>query len=142
MQDPITRHFGATLSLGQLGPAQRRLIVAMRQIVLHGKARSCPMAVISPLLGGTAQAKAYLRIIFMVGNVWPEAVRVLCPCSKAMTYDEALLIDMIDRAVHRDGPGFDALLCDMLGSEARAELFGEILAFSAAYIGPAPRHAI
>lgn len=142
MKDDLKLLFPAAKTLGSMGAAQRRLIIALRQCVLHGKARSCPMRSISLLLGGTGQAKAFLRIVTAMGDVWPEPVRVLRPCSSGLTYDEALLIEMLDRTVHRDMDGYDLLLQDMLGRDARSRLFGEILAFSAAYIGPAPRHAV
>ena len=142
MKSELACLFPPEKTLASMGQAQRRLVIALRQCVMHGKARSCPMRSISLLLGGTGRGKAFLRIVREMGESWPEPVRVLRPCSGKLTYDEALLIEMIDRAVHRDIAGFDKLLQDMLDRDRRSRLFGEILAFAAAFIGPAPRHAV
>lgn len=142
MDIDLTQLFAPQSSLVALGPAQRRLIMALRQSVLHGKARSCPMRSIVPLLGGVGQANAFLKIVRVMGDIWPEPVRVMRPCSSRLSFDEDLLIALIDRAVHRDIGGFDAMLGDMIGRAERSRLFGEMLAFAAAFIGPAPRHAV
>jgi hypothetical protein len=66
-------------------------------------------------------------LLASIGAAWPDPVAIAPPCCASLTHDEATLLGMV-LAAHRHGrPVFDALLCEMLDTDARDRLFAAAL---------------
>lgn len=120
----LAETFAAPPRLADLMPEQAAIVRATRHwVAAQRRAGCCPLAAAASHLGSVQAARALHRLLANVGAAWPEPVAIAPPCCSTLTHDEATMIGMIV-AAHRHGrPVFDALLCEMLGTDQRDRLF-------------------
>lgn len=100
-----------------------RLARALRRWVIARKRGACGLHAVAGAFEDQ-RAAAHLHLLLEeVGAAWPEPFCVSPPCCPRLSHDEALLIEMLDRAGEDDRPAFDRLLSDLLPADARDRLF-------------------
>ena len=116
--------FAAPPRVADLLPEQAAIVRATRHwVAAQRRPGICPLAAAAAHLGGPEAARALHCLLANVGAAWPEPVAIAPPCCATLTHDEATMVGMIVAARHHGRPVFDALLCDMLGMDARDRLF-------------------
>lgn len=119
----LTRMLTSTPDRRNLVTAQDRIVLAMRLVVVLSKLKREPVEPLTDKLGSEAAARRFLRVMEIIGDVWPEPVVVLPPCCPQTTYDEMMLLDLIIAAAKRDRGAFDSFLKDMLKDFDRERLY-------------------
>jgi hypothetical protein len=124
----IAQLFAAPPRLADLAPEEAALVRATRSwVVAQRLGGRCPLSAASAHLDSPAAARALHLLLASVGAAWPDPVAIAPPCCAGLTHDEATLLGMV-LAAHRHGrPVFDALLCEMLDTDARDRLFAAAL---------------
>lgn len=100
-----------------------RIILATRSWCIFRRAALDPMPRMAEYLQSDIAATRLALLMNAVQQVWTEPFAVHRPCCAAASADEMQLIAMIRLATAERRPGFDTLLSEMLGSEARDLLF-------------------
>lgn len=119
----LTTHFTAPPRLADLAPTQALIVSASRHWVMAQRQRRCPLQAAAARLDSAETARSLHLLLATVGAAWPDPVAIAPPCCGILTYDETTLVGMILAARHHGRPVFDALLCEMLGPDARDRLF-------------------
>lgn len=116
--------FAAPPCLQALTPEQAAIIRASRHwVAAQRRTGPCALVAAASHLGSVSAAHALHRLLVNIGASWPEPVAIAPPCCSLLTHDEATMIGMIVAARDHGRPVFDALLCEMLGEDARDRLF-------------------
>lgn len=119
----LIERLAQTPDLRTMEPDDARMAQALRLWVLTRKNGGCGLHAATNRLG-SRRAAAHLHLMLEeVGAAWPEPFCVSPPCCPRLSHDEALLLEMLDRAGVEDRPGFDRLLADLIPAEARDRLF-------------------
>ena len=126
-QDPLmlARKFAPLPRLADLLPEEAAIISATRKWVMaqrHG--RACPLQAAATQLGCIHAARSLHLMLAHVGASWPDPVAVAPPCCPGLTHDEMTLLGLVIAAHRHSRPVFDALVCEMLGPDARDRLHG------------------
>ncbi len=95
------------------------MILAARSWCLLRRSRMDPLPRIAEYLNSQIAAMRFAVLMDALQQVWPEPFTVHRPCCQAASADELLLCRIIGLANAQQRPAFDALLREMLGSEAR-----------------------
>lgn len=112
-----------TPDLRTMPPSDARIARSLRLWVMVRKGGGCGLKAVTGSLG-TARAAAHFHLLLEeVGAAWPDPFCVSPPCCPRLSHDEALFIEMLDRANARDRVGFDRLLSDLIPADARERLF-------------------
>lgn len=125
--------------VGSLGPIAARFVYALRLIAVHDRAQRDPVPELATRLGGLETAAKALALAQTVKAVWPENIHVSRHCCRFMSHDEATIGRMIEHALHRDRPGFEAELAGLIRPGRIAALWDGALALVAAELGARAR---
>lgn len=98
-------------------------VLALRYCILCRRAERDPMPELERRWGNILAARRYRLVVEAIGHVWPDPFAVAPPCCPRVSFDEALLADMVIAASRRDKVQFDCLTAEMLGSDAREMLY-------------------
>jgi hypothetical protein len=98
-------------------------VLALRYCILCRKSERDPMPELERRWGNILAARRYRLVVEAIGHVWPDPFAVAPPCCPRLSFDEALLGDIVIAAGARDKVQFDCLTGEMLGSDARAMLY-------------------
>ena len=129
----LAQLFAAPPLLADLAPEQAAIVRATRHwVAAQRHRRCCPLAAAASHLGGLEAARALHLLLANIGAAWPEPVAIAPPCCNVLTHDEATLVGMTLAACHHGRPVFDALLCEMVGTDARDRLFAAAAAMGRA----------
>jgi hypothetical protein len=120
---PATLAYFAPAPLTQAPPGAHRLIRALRIAALAKSSGVDPQSRIGELLGGAEPTRAFGLLLAAMGQAWPDPLVVFRPCCQRLTHDEAALLAMLHHVRNGDRPAFDALLADLIGSDARDYLY-------------------
>ncbi len=101
-------------------------VLALRYCILCRKSDRDPMPELERRWGNILAARRYRLVVEAIGHVWPDPFAVAPPCCPRLSFDEALLGDIVISAGHGDRVHFDYLTAEMLGSDARAMLFAAL----------------
>jgi hypothetical protein len=125
----LNQLFAPPPRLADLMPGEAALISATRKWVMaqrHG--RVCPLHAAATHLGDLQAARSLHLLLAHIGATWPEPVAIAPPCCAVLTHDEATLLGIVIAAHRHTRPVFDALVCEMLGADARDRLHGAAVA--------------
>lgn len=121
----LAQLFAPPPRLDDLAPEQAALVSATRRWVMAQRQEArCPLQAAAAQLGCMQAARALHLMLAQIGAAWPDPVAIAPPCCARLTHDEATLLGLVLAARHHGRPVFDALLCEMLGQDARERLFG------------------
>ncbi|WP_299309766.1 hypothetical protein [uncultured Croceicoccus sp.] len=70
-------------------------------------------------LGTEAAIRPFHGFLSEVDQYWPEPVALNRPCDPMLSFDEALLADMLAAAAGGDRDGFDRMIRDMIPAAGR-----------------------
>lgn len=115
--------FKASPRIDDLAPSHALIVSAARHWVMAQRLRRCPLQAAAARLDSPETAKSLHLLLATIGASWPDPVAIAPPCCGILTHDETTLVGMVIAARHHGRPVFDALLCEMLGSDARDRLF-------------------
>lgn len=121
--------------LDQLTPEQAAVAGALRRWVVAARLRQCPLAAAAARLGCVPAARQLHLLLETVRSCWPEPFAVAPPCCATLSHDEATLLVMLEAARSHRRPVFDALIAEMIGSDARDRLYSASVALAAALDG-------
>ncbi len=114
--------------LADLVPEQAVLVSAARRwVTAQRHERACPLQAAASLLGCLQAARELHLLLAQIGAAWPDPVAIAPPCCGVLTHDEVTIVSLVTAARHHGRPVFDALLCEMLGQDARDRLFAVAL---------------
>jgi hypothetical protein len=120
----IAQLFAPPPRIADLAPEQACLVAATRRWVMaHRHERRCPLQAAAAQLGCLQAARALHLLLAQVGAAWPDPVAIAPPCCAMLTHDESTILTLVLAARDHGRPVFDALLCEMLGADARDTLF-------------------
>jgi hypothetical protein len=111
------------LTLMEIKARDARLILAARSWCILRSARQDPLPRLSSYLQSTIVAMRFALLMDVVRQIWPQPFAIHRPCCPTASVDEALLSQAVQYADLDARPAFDALLSEMLGTEARDLLF-------------------
>lgn len=114
--------------LDQLSPEQTAIAGALRRWVMATRLRQCPLRAAADRLGCGQAARQLHLLLETVRMCWPEPFAVAPPCCPTLSHDEATLLVMVEAARDHRRPVFDALICEMLGPDARDRLYAASVA--------------
>ncbi len=117
--------FAKPLSLMEMDSRDARLILASRSCLILRHARQDPMPRLREYLQSSVVAIRFALLMDVVQHVWPEPFAIHRLCCPNASLDEALLSRAVHLALYGQRPTFDALLHEMLGSEARDLLYAK-----------------
>lgn len=109
--------------LDRLTPEQAAVAGALRRWVVATRLRQCPLAAAAARLGCIQAARHLHLLLETVRSCWPEPFAVAPPCCGTLSHDEATLLVMLEAARSHRRPVFDALICEMIGGDARDRLY-------------------
>jgi hypothetical protein len=122
--DMIDQHFSVNQpSLMEMDSRDARLILATRSCLILRSARQDPMARLREYLLSDVVATRFALLMDVVQQIWPEPFGIHRPCCPNASLDEALLSKSVQLAIFEQRPTFDALLHEMLNSDARDLLY-------------------
>ena len=98
-------------------------VLALRYCILCRRGERDPMPELERRWGNILTARRYRLVVEAIGHIWPDPFAVAPPCCPRVSFDEALLANIVIAAGHGDRVQFDYLTGEMLGSDARAMLF-------------------
>ena len=117
--------------VADLEPHQIEMVTAVRRWVMAQRVTGrCPLHAAATTLGSTERARDLHLLLAAAGAAWPDPIAIAPPCCARVTHDEATLIAMVVAARDHGRPVFDALLCEMLGPDARDALFRAAITFA------------
>lgn len=116
----IAQHFSTQPTrLIDIDSRNARLILAARSCLILSGARQDPLPRLRGYLSSHIVAMRFALLMDVVQQIWPEPFAIHRPCCPTVSIDEALLSNAVHFAHQQERPAFDALLCEMIGSEAR-----------------------
>jgi hypothetical protein len=119
-------------TLAALPVSESRLVRGLRLWTVMRRAGRCPLQAVADQLG-SRRAAAHLHLMLAkVAASWPDPFAVAPLCCGRLSHDEQLLAEMIRLGARRDRPGFDRLLGEMIGTDAREQLFLSAVVLSGA----------
>ncbi|MGF1549339.1 MAG: addiction module antidote protein [Sphingomonadaceae bacterium] len=105
-------------------PSREALLAsAVRLWAAAAQRGRAPCPGIAGRLGSELAARRLGLLMEMVCAAWTEPFHVGPPCSARLSHDETLLLAMIDHAAAGDRSGFERLLAEMIGADARERLY-------------------
>lgn len=110
-------------SLLDIEARDARYILAARSWCIFRRSRQDPLPQIRNYLQSGAVAMRFALLMNAVNQVWPDPFAAHRPCCPVASVDEMLLARIITLAATHERPAFDALLEEMLSSEARDLLY-------------------
>jgi hypothetical protein len=120
----LAQLFSPPPRLADLAPEQAAIVTAARRWVMAQRhERRCPLQAAAGQLGCVQAARALHMLLSQAGFAWPDPIAIAPPCCGVLTHDEATILGLVLAAHHHGRPVFDALLCEMLGQDARDRLF-------------------
>lgn len=120
----IAQHFiTKPMNLMEIDSRDARLILAARSCLILRRARQDPLPRLREYLLSHVVAMRFAMLMDVVQQIWPEPFGIHRPCCPNASLDEALLSRAVHLAAFDQRPAFDALLYEMLGSEARDLLY-------------------
>ena len=111
------------MNLMEIDSRDARLILATRSCLILRRARQDPLPRLREYLLSHVVATRFAMLMDVVQQIWPEPFGIHRPCCPNASLDEALLSRAVHLAAFDQRPAFDALLYEMLGSEARDLLY-------------------
>ncbi|HET6538412.1 MAG TPA: addiction module antidote protein [Sphingopyxis sp.] len=102
-------------------PAQS--ILALRHAILCRRAGRDTLPELERRLGSRIAARRFRVLMEAMGQIWPDPFAVAPPCCSRLSFDEALLAQMVMAAALQDRHHFDFLSAEMLGMDARDMLY-------------------
>ena len=120
----ITQHFlTQPVRLMEIDSRAARVILAARSCLILSGARQDPLPRLQGYLSSQVVAMRFALLMDVVQQIWPEPFAIHRPCCPTASIDEALLSNAVNFASRQDRPAFDAVLCEMIGGEARDLLY-------------------
>lgn len=104
-----------------VGAAQA--VLALRYCILCRRSERDPMPELERRWGNILAARRYRLVVEAIGHCWPDPFAVAPPCCPHISFDEALLADLVGAAADGDRARFDRLSAEMLSSDAREMIF-------------------
>ena len=120
---PIFQYFSALPSIRELPPFAAQAILALRYSVLCRRMGQNPMPELERRWGNATSAQRFTVLVEAIGHMWPDPFAVAPPCCSKVSFDEALLADIVTSARMDDRRRFDIQTAEMLGHDARNMLF-------------------
>lgn len=118
-------------SLRDVSALSQTLIMAMRLHVVSTRRAIDPVPLLIERLGCEARAMHAMHIVMLVGALWPERFILSPPCCRLLSFDEHLVGRLVDWQQQGSRAQFDADARDLLGEDAREQLWREFAAFAA-----------
>ena len=112
---------------------EARIVLALRLAVATNRQGIDARKAIGNRLGSSQAMIRFLIVMESIGCVWPEPFQIGRACCPTTTPDEILLLQMIRYAAAGNQPGYDNLLCEMIGDDGRQRVFGDIRNFIRVY---------
>lgn len=122
----LVRRFTEQPMVRDLSVAAAQAVLALRYCILCRRAERDPMPELERRWGNILAARRYRLVVEAIGHVWPDPFAVAPPCCPRVSFDEALLADIVLAAGERDKVQFDCLTAEMLGSDAREMLYSAL----------------
>lgn len=120
---PLFQYFSALPAVRDLPAAPAQAILALRYAILCRRLGQDPLPELERRWGHSAAARRFTVLVEVIGTMWPEPFAVAPPCCQKLSFDEALLADMVTSARIDDRRRFDLQSAEMFGSDARDMLF-------------------
>lgn len=98
-------------------------VLALRFCILCHRSDRDPLPELGRRWGNVQAAQRYQLVVEAVGQSWPEPFAVAPPCCPQLSFDEALLADMVVAVNCGNRDKFDRMTGEMLGADARALLY-------------------
>lgn len=117
-----------------LSAAQGRIALAMRIAVVFNKLGRNPMPELENRLGSSRAVGHFLNMIGEMGSTWPEPIYVNPPCCPKLSYDEMMLLDLLEACGRADRKAFDERLLDLVSAQARDKIYCAAEGFIASYV--------
>lgn len=122
------------MSTASLPSPAHRLLAALRAAVLIHNSGQDPRERLAMMLGGRAQATAWMILLDSISAAWPDPMVLCRPCCRATTHDEVTVIEMIAHAASGNRPAFDAQLRDMIDEDGRNLIYAAANRFVATFV--------
>lgn len=106
-----------------LGVDAAQAVLALRYSILCHRGGRDALPELERRWGNVMAARRFRLVVEAIGHVWPDPFAVTPPCCSRISFDEALLADMVDTTGAGNRAAFDRLTCEMLSSDAREMLF-------------------
>lgn len=117
-----------------LSAAQGRIAFAMRIAVVFNKLGRNPVPELANRLGSCHAAGCFLNMVGEMGSAWPEPIYINPPCCPKLSYDEMMLLDLLEACGRANRKAFDELLVDLVPAQARDKLYVAAEAFVTSYL--------
>ncbi|MCU0728944.1 MAG: hypothetical protein MUF41_02405 [Sphingopyxis sp.] len=117
-------------SLRDVSALSQTLIMAMRLHVVSTRRAVDPVPLLVERLGNEARARHAMHIVMVVGSLWPDRFILSPPCCRLLSFDEHLIGRLVDWQQCDDRARFDADARDLLGDDAREQLWREFAVFA------------
>lgn len=118
--------------IGGLSYLALKTVTAIRLLALCARTGQDPLGELTRRFGCVTTAKHFLAFADLAGTYWPESVRVLRPCCRALSPDEATLGQMSDAAAAGDRARFARVLDGFVRADRHDALFDRAAAMVAA----------
>lgn len=105
-------------------------VLALRFSILCHRTGRDPLPELERRWGNLLTAQRYQLVIEAIGQSWPEPFAIAPPCCPQLSFDEALLADMVAAVDNGDRARFDRATGEMLGADARALLYTALEIFN------------
>lgn len=116
-----------------LPSAEARFVIALRVAVMSQKSYRDARPYLLDRLGNERAVNRFLLLVEAIGGAWPEAVMIGRACCPHTMPDEILILSLLRCAKNDHRPGFDALICEMIGPCGRDRIYADMISFSLAY---------
>ena len=120
---PLFQYFSDLPAVRDLPIVSSQAILALRYAVLCRRLGNNPLPELERRWGHITAARRFTVLVEAIGYMWPEPFAVAPPCCSKVSFDEALLADMVTSARMDDRRRFDIQTAEMLGQDARDMLF-------------------
>lgn len=115
-----------TPQLSQLSETNRKFVIALRITMLAAQRKIKIYGYLRKYFDCARASKSFLHIIETIDDIWPEKFHVQAACCPTISYDELLMIDLMDAAMHKRIMHFHGLLCEMLSKTQSERLHHNI----------------
>jgi hypothetical protein len=122
----LVRKFTEQPIVRDLPASAAQAVLALRYCILCRRAERDPMPELERRWGNILAARRFRLVVEAIGHVWPDPFAVAPPCCPHVSFDEALLADIVIAAGAGDRVQFDCLTAEMLGSDAREMLYSAL----------------
>lgn len=119
--------------LMSLPSTEARIIMALRVAVMSQKCYRDARPYLRDRLGSHLAMSRFLIVVEVIGGAWPESLTISRPCCPHTMPDEILLLNMLRHASAGNRPGFDALICEMIGPDNRNRIYLDMANFASVY---------